>query len=800
MSPNESGRKKTDWLSLIVTFLMLVWISGVSFGVQFIAALGSAEPDQILHREDIPFTAIFVGAAVIQAAALLLPLLPLGLLWRPPRYRAAFRTWLVATLFLLLLAPSRFVPTTYPQVVLLLQASLALVFALIVWLFTARGKLLVRVPQTALAFALGLGVVFVFPWAMWGALGDAFDILLGIFAALAFALAATLVITRVWLRGMEYESHGGGWNILLGGLVIGALLLVMASAYGFTGTQVLVMILLGACGWLLMTLVRVASRDSEGWNDLALFTLIAFVLGAMLLFLDPNTGVLQSTFGEGEVLSYAFRGVEICAGFALLSGLVLFVLYKRTTNWTQPRIVWLTAGALLIIAAVIYFTQGQPGLYEQGVFVILKDQADVSSALNIADYQARRAFVYQTLTEHAANTQQDLRASLDQFGIHYTPYYLVNALQVNADLPVLLWLRQRAEVADVLPAPMLRPLPQKPPVGRGDSTRVPSSPEWNLTLIGADRVWQELGVRGAGVLVGQSDSGADAGHPEIATQYRGHNGDNNYNWLDPWYHTTSPNDIQGHGTHTLGSMLGKNVGVAPDAEWIGCVNLARNLGNPGLYLNCMQFMLAPFPQAGDPLHDGDPKLGAEVINNSWGCPDLEGCDPNSLLPAVRALRDAGLFVVVSAGNDGPSCSTVKDPLALYDDVFSVGAVGRDKHLADFSSRGPVTADGSGRIKPDITAPGLGVYSSLPGGTYGTESGTSMAGPHIVGVVALMWSANPKLIGDINTTEQILRQTAQRADVSQEKITCGDPNAIPNDLEGYGIVDAYAAVKRALAAK
>ena len=101
-------------------------------------------------------------------------------------------------------------------------------------------------------------------------------------------------------------------------------------------------------------------------------------------------------------------------------------------------------------------------------------------------------------------------------------------------------------------------------------------------------------------------------------------------------------------------MLGKGgIGVAPDAQWIACVNLERNLGNPPLYLNCMQFMLAPFPHNGDPLKDGDPTRAAYVLNNSWGCPTLEGCDAESLRPAVDALRKAGIFVAVSAGNDGP---------------------------------------------------------------------------------------------------------------------------------------------------
>jgi subtilisin family serine protease len=210
----------------------------------------------------------------------------------------------------------------------------------------------------------------------------------------------------------------------------------------------------------------------------------------------------------------------------------------------------------------------------------------------------------------------------------------------------------------------------------------------------------------------------------------------------------------------------------------------------------MQFMLAPFPHGGDAFKDGDPNRAADVMNNSWGCPSLEGCDAGSLRPAVDALRAAGIFVVASAGNDGPVCSTLDNPPALYDSALSVGAVDQGGNMAPFSSRGPVTIDGSDYVKPDISAPGVDVVSSLPNGTYGPESGTSMAGPHLVGVVALMWSANPNLIGDINRTEQILIQTATSytgAEPSGECFTGGKPN----NAYGYGIVDAYSAVKAAL---
>jgi subtilisin family serine protease len=209
----------------------------------------------------------------------------------------------------------------------------------------------------------------------------------------------------------------------------------------------------------------------------------------------------------------------------------------------------------------------------------------------------------------------------------------------------------------------------------------------------------------------------------------------------------------------------------------------------------MQFMLAPFPQNGDPFVDGDPTRAADVLNNSWGCPEIEGCDPNSLLNAANNLRAAGIFLAVSAGNDGPNCSTVNAPLSLYDSVFSVGAIDRSGNIADFSSRGPVNADDSGRIKPDIAAPGVDVFSSVPGGNYGSSSGTSMAGPHVAGAVALLWSADPRLIGDIDRTEQLLIQTA---DLYTGNIGVGCfEGDVPNVAYGYGILDVYEAVKEAL---
>jgi subtilisin family serine protease len=413
----------------------------------------------------------------------------------------------------------------------------------------------------------------------------------------------------------------------------------------------------------------------------------------------------------------------------------------------------------------------------------------------MTDYDARRRFVYDALVAQAVSSQTEIRATLDRFGIDYTPYYLVNALAVDGGPVIRLWLESRPEVDRVLDNPILRPLPAPAATASGLSL-LPPLPLWNQTLVGADKVWSEFNVTGQGIVIGQSDSGVQGRHPELAGNYRGRESGDDYNWLDPWNGTTSPADIGGHGTHTLGSIVGKNVGLAPGAEWFGCANLARNLANPALYLDCMQFMLAPYPLGGDPFTDGDPLRSAHILNNSWGCPPLEGCDPDSLLPAVRALRAAGIFVVVSAGNEGTAgCGSVSHPLAIYDEVFSVGAVDESGRLADFSSLGPVEVDGSGRTKPDIVAPGVGIFSAFPNSTYQYLDGTSMAGPHVAGVIALIWSANPALIGRIEATEEILIATAQP--FTGMLPACVDQNQAPNNGAGYGIVDAYAAVQMAL---
>jgi len=271
-----------------------------------------------------------------------------------------------------------------------------------------------------------------------------------------------------------------------------------------------------------------------------------------------------------------------------------------------------------------------------------------------------------------------------------------------------------------------------------------------------------------------------------------------YNWHDATSaHSTTPIDPHGHGTFTVSEMVGDDgagnqIGVAPGAKWIACRNMTSGgVGSPTTYTECFQFLMAPYPVGGNP-NQGDPSKAPDSINNSWGCPPSEGCSANTLLAVVDNVRAAGIFPAVAAGNSGPSCSSITDPPALYDSSVSVGATDSLNAIASFSSRGPVTADGSNRRKPDISAPGVNIRGAVPGNGYQSGwSGTSMATPHVAGAVALLWQAKPALIGNIDATETLLEKKSVHKKTTE---TCGGTaGKVPNNVFGYGVLNIYQAV-------
>jgi subtilisin family serine protease len=452
---------------------------------------------------------------------------------------------------------------------------------------------------------------------------------------------------------------------------------------------------------------------------------------------------------------------------------------------------------------------------ETEFLVFLKTQADLSGAVRATVKEEKGAYVYRQLAETARRTQGPLLAELQRLGLEYRPYWVANLVWVRGDRGAVQALAQRADVAHLFANPKVRaeePMDSAAP----ESTQ---AVEWNIEQVGAPQVWA-AGVTGQGVTIGGQDTGYDWDHPALRDKYRGWDGnsaDHHYNWHDAihednanssgentcGFDSPAPCDDGGHGTHTMGTMVGSRsaspgdngpdqIGMAPGARWIGCRNMENGWGTPATYIECFQWFIAPTDLNGE---NPDPSKAPHVINNSWSCPQEEGCtDPTVLKSVVEAVRAAGILSVQSAGNEGPACSTVFDPAAIYDATFSVGATDSGDNIASFSSRGPVTADGSNRLKPDVSAPGVGIRSSLPGSGYGSLSGTSMAGPHVAGLAALLISANPDLAGNVDELESLITGNAVPRQV---QVDCGGTGGqIPNNVYGWGRIDAWAAFQEA----
>ncbi|WP_341717851.1 S8 family serine peptidase [Micromonospora sp. FIMYZ51] len=638
-------------------------------------------------------------------------------------------------------------------------------------------------PEVGTLLAMAAGLALLLPWVWVGALGGLLETLLaGLAAAAVGILAGSLLDARFWGHFAAGEPPRPTRRVLLGGLVAGVVLLLVGAGVGQSGAQLPLLLTLPPIGFALAALPAVDHRRTPtAW-------LVGLGVLGPLTFTDPEEiSLLLATTRDVPFW------VAVAAGAGLVIAILLAIAYglwlaRPTARPPRRAVAGTIAVVLLVAVGTVAVTAGQPGLHGERLFVVLREQADLGglpTGPGKEGRDARAAQVYQRLVATAERSQADLRRELRRLRLPHTPYYLVNAIEVDGGPAVRAWLASRSEVDRVLVSQRLRPLPSLAGATEG-SAPAPSRPPWNITLIGADRVWSELGVNGTGVTVGSSDSGVDGGHPALAEGFRG--GDDS--WFDPWNGTRTPTDRSGHGTHTAGSAVGRGgIGVAPAAGWVGCVNLDRNLGNPAAYLDCLQFMLAPFPPDGDPFTDGRPNRAPEILTNSWGCPPIEGCDPRALRPAVDALEAAGILVVAAAGNTGPFCDSVQDPPAPYPDVLTVGAVDEQRRVTDFSSRGPT----AGVTKPDLMAPGADVLSAMPGGGYARLDGTSMATPQVAGVVALMWSANPELVGDLDRTRQILRSTATRVQAPSGSGDCGGER----NVVGAGLVDAYAAVEAAM---
>lgn len=759
--------------------------------------------EQILFEASTVFPDIRWIIHGVIALILFISLIIAFFLVKSPRLKLTIQVWMIASILSVCMIPAKKLFITDQQPVASFGILVLSLFCIVLLLIN-RKKTIPEGPNQGKSKIIGIAIlfaaVFSLPWFLWGTLGSIDDTFLYLVLGALFAVFTVQVLSSyLFPKTQSPERELAKSDYFLDGLVISLFFLICVSAMIQNGSQLLLVIVLPISGWVIAGWAIMA-RQSSDRAKVSIGLITGFIFTLPLLWFDSDELSYLINGNPGETLEWANRAAWTTMGLLVLVTILMIMYFKGLERAGFSKKVNLILGLVsVVVVAAVYTFFGRPGFFGEKIFVVMKNQADLTEVNQISDLSARRQAVYDTLVQTANKSQVDIRKQLDKWHVSYTPYYLVDGIEVNAGTYLTGILQKRSDVDRILPSPQLRPLPAKIPLTNAQPVNQPTEPTWNLTMIGVDKVRQELGVTGKGIIIGETDTGVDGYHPELKSSYRGFQGGDDYNWLDPWNHSIFPTDAEGHGTATLGLITGKNIGIAPDAQWIGCVNLARDLGNPAVYLNCMQFMLAPYPQKGNSFSDGVPSKGAMIVNNSWGCPEVEGCDAEIFKSAADIMQSAGIFMSVAAGNTGNyGCDTVSDPMAIYSDVLTVGSVDQAGDVSAFSSLGPVTVDGSNRIKPDLLAPGQGIISAFPNNAYIEGDGTSFSAPHVSGVVALMWSANPKLIGNIPLTRQILEETA--TPYSGKFPDCITSTGVPNDASGYGILNAYAAVKAALALK
>jgi subtilisin family serine protease len=416
----------------------------------------------------------------------------------------------------------------------------------------------------------------------------------------------------------------------------------------------------------------------------------------------------------------------------------------------------------------------------------------------------RPHYVFNTLTAETAESQAPLIEYLTKAQVPFKSYWIANVIVTTTNLSLLTEIAQRDEIMYIEENKKFKVNLETPEAifdRNSTQKRQVRDIEWNVNYVRARDVWDNLATTGTGFVVANADTGVQYTHEALNTQYRGYDSgtyDHNWNWWDAVHEDGSrcgassrvPCDDNGHGTHTTGTAVGYDqqnyyIGMAPGAKWIACRNMNAGFGVPQTYIECLQFFVAPTDlNGGNP----QPSLAPHVIGNSYGCTPQEGCSSSSLNVAVNNVLTAGIFMSVSAGNSGPSCSSISEPPAIVPGVCMVGALGYNSNsIASFSSRGPV----AGRVGPTLAAPGSSVTSAYPTNAYATLSGTSMSSPAVTGAIPLLWQARPSLVRNIPATMAALSRGCQPL----ASTLCQSPSSGPNNVFGSGLLNIYASIEQ-----
>jgi subtilisin family serine protease len=400
-------------------------------------------------------------------------------------------------------------------------------------------------------------------------------------------------------------------------------------------------------------------------------------------------------------------------------------------------------------------------LDEISVILTLSEKADIRQ-MKGRDKRLLRSTMIRTLKEKASVTQRPIKDFLELKGARkIRPLWLINGIAVTAPAAVIHELIDFPGVEEIrLDETILAPVVDQ---------EVSAIPEWNLSAIRVPELWA-FGYTGQGVVVANMDTGVDVNHPDLQSRWRG--GTNS--WFDPNGRHSTPFDANGHGTSTMGVMVGGDaggtaIGVAPGARWIA-VKIFNDSGRATLSRihEGFQWLL-------DPDDNPDIDDAPDVVNNSWGLDNINGCSLE-FEPDIQALKAAGIAVVFAGGNSGPNLFTSISP-ANNPGAFAVGSVSQSLDIAFTSSRGPSACGDD--IYPEVVAPGVSIRTADLFNLYMTGSGTSFAAPHVAGAMALLLSAFPTLT--VSELESALQQSA---------FDLGVPG--PDNSYGYGLLDVLAA--------
>lgn len=435
-----------------------------------------------------------------------------------------------------------------------------------------------------------------------------------------------------------------------------------------------------------------------------------------------------------------------------------------------------------------------------------KYDVDLSPAFTM-NWVDRGWFVYNTLVAQRDSTQAAVQEYLSNAKVEYTSFWINNSISVKQSDNVILNAIQSFEGVESITAPKVMYLAE--PTLAGDSELMAIEP--NISHVKATDVWG-MGITGEGFTVANIDTGVRYTHEAVVNQYRGNDGgtfSHDYNWLDPYPSAyQAPRDDNGHGSHTMGTMVGKvaenvnQIGMAPGATWMACRGCDSNQCAGDQLLACAQWVAAPTKMDGSGV---DTTKRPVAVNNSWG--DCDQTYDDWYQEVVDAWVAAGIYPVFSNGNNSncyypvnPPEGTVGNP-ARYGNVSGVGSTGQSNATyAGHSNKGPSDVadtinpiDGSEFVKPQFMAPGVAIRSSLNGSDtqYASYNGTSMSAPHVTGLIALIREAAPCL-EDYGQIETLIQNTATEIDPAP-----GHTGGVPNNSVGWGEINALAAVDAAM---